>query len=52
VATDLLEKPPLLDDICDRFLPDAAVLVDILEGIEVLRLLVLNDPDLGAAWTE
>ena len=46
MATDLFEQSPLLDDIGDGFLLDAASLVDVFEGIEILRLLVLNDPDL------
>lgn len=46
VTTDLFEESSLLDDIRNCFLLDATSLVDVFEGIEILRLLVLNDPDL------
>jgi hypothetical protein len=50
VATDLFEQPPLLNDVRDGFLLDAASFVDVLEGVEFLRLLVLDNPDLQ--WRE
>ena len=46
MATDLFEQPPLLNDVRNGFLLDAASFVDVLEGVEILRLLVLDNPDL------
>lgn len=44
---DLFEKPAFLDDVWDSFHFNALGLVDVLEGIELSSLLVLDDADLG-----
>lgn len=46
VLPDLFKQLPLLDDIRNSFLLDTTGFVDVLEGVKILRLLVLNDPDL------
>lgn len=48
----LLEEPTLLDDISNGFLLDTSGLVYILEGVELLRLFVLNDSNLRKSELE
>ena len=48
--TNLFEESPLLDDIRDGFLLDTTSFIDVLEGVKILCLLMLNDSDLR--WRE
>lgn len=43
---NLFEEPTLLDDICDSLLSYTSSFVDVLQGIELFRALMLDDPHL------
>ena len=48
-SSNLLEKPTLLHDVGNGLHLDTFGLVDVLERIQLPRLLVLDDPDLDGA---
>ena len=48
-GTHLLQQSPLLDNICYCLLLDAFSLVNVLESVELLRLLVLYHSNLEGA---
>jgi len=50
LGADLLEKPPLLDDIAHRLHLHGLHFVDVLERIRCPGLFVLNHSDLGILW--
>lgn len=50
LGADLLEKPPLLDDIAHRLHLHGLHFVDILERVRCPGLFVLNHSDLGTFW--
>ena len=47
LRADLLEKPPLLNNVTDRFHPYSLDFVDVLECVRRPGLFVLNHSDLA-----
>lgn len=52
MLTNLFKESPLLDDVRDSLLLDTTSFVDVLEGVKILRLLVLDNSDLECATGE